>query len=133
MSIVDNRAKDVRCYDRYTFVEKLQTISTKFRLQQASGDFPANFMRHYYDVYQLLRREDVQKFAATQRYKDHKAKRFRGGDNQNIAENRAFIMIDPATRRLYSEAYARTSALYYGKAPTFEEILRLLKGWADRL
>ena len=134
VSIVDNRAKDVRCYDyRYTFVEKLQTISTKFRLQQASGDFPANFMRHYYDVYQLLRREDVQKFAATQRYKDHKAKRFRGGDNQNIAENQAFIMIDPATRRLYSEAYARTSALYYGKAPTFEEILRLLKGWADRL
>jgi predicted nucleotidyltransferase component of viral defense system len=134
VSIVDNRAKNVRCYDyRYTFVEKLQTISTKFRLQQASGEFPANFMRHYYDVYQLLQREDVRKFTGTQRYKDHKAKRFRGGDNQNIAENQAFIMTDPATRKLYSNAYTRTSALYHGKKPTFEEILRLLRAWADRL
>ena len=34
VDIVDSRAKGVACYDpRYTFVEKLQTISTKFRKQ----------------------------------------------------------------------------------------------------
>ena len=41
VSIVDNRAKAVACYDPgYTFVEKLQTVSTKFRQQQASKEFP---------------------------------------------------------------------------------------------
>lgn len=50
--LTDNRAVDVRCYDPgYTLVEKLQTISTKYRRQQASGEMPTNFMRHYYDVY----------------------------------------------------------------------------------
>jgi len=35
VDIIDNRAKAVPCYDpRYTFVEKLQTVSTKFRHQQ---------------------------------------------------------------------------------------------------
>ena len=39
--IIDNRAKGVPCYDpAYTFVEKLQTVSTKFRQQRASKDFP---------------------------------------------------------------------------------------------
>ncbi len=36
VDIIDNRANSVACYDpRYTFVEKLQAISTKFRRQQA--------------------------------------------------------------------------------------------------
>src|SRR5580704_3960996 len=56
VDIIDNRAKGVACYDPgYTFVEKLQTISTKFRLQQQTGDSPINFMRHYSDVYNLVR------------------------------------------------------------------------------
>ena len=55
VEIVDNRAKGIPCYHPgYTFVEKLQTISTKYRTQQESGSFPVNFMRHYYDVYCLL-------------------------------------------------------------------------------
>ncbi len=55
VEIIDNRAKAVPCYDSgYTLVEKIQTISTKYRKQQESGEFPANFMRDYYDVYSLL-------------------------------------------------------------------------------
>ena len=54
VEIIDNRAKGVACYDPgYTFVEKLQTVSTKFRLQQGSKGSPINFMRHYYDIYSL--------------------------------------------------------------------------------
>jgi hypothetical protein len=69
---------DVACYDPcYTFVEKLQTVSTKFRRQQESGEFPANFMRHYYDIYKLLRLPEVQRFIGTLEYKAHKEKRFR--------------------------------------------------------
>ena len=63
VDIIDNRAKAVPCYDPgYTFVEKLQTISTKFRLQQATKDRPIDFMRHYYDVYGLLQRPEVKAF-----------------------------------------------------------------------
>jgi len=63
VAFIDNRALGVPCYSpAYTFVEKLQTVSTKFRNQQAlqaSGadaaeSFPKNFLRHYYDLYCLL-------------------------------------------------------------------------------
>jgi hypothetical protein len=124
IDIIDNQAKGVACYDpRYTFVEKLQTISTKFRVQQKSGEAPAGFMRHYYDVYSLLQRRDVQKFIGRDAYKTHKAKRFRGADNTNIAQNEAFILSDTETRKTYADAFAASSALYYGDKPTFEEIL----------
>ena len=63
VEIIDNRAKAVACYDPgYTLVEKLQTISTKYRRQQERGDMPVDFMRHYYDVYSLLRQPSVQAF-----------------------------------------------------------------------
>jgi Nucleotidyl transferase AbiEii toxin, Type IV TA system len=132
--IIDNRAKGVPCYDpRYTFVEKLQTISTKFRQQQVSKESPIDFMRHYYDAYNLLRRNDVQDFIGTEAYKAHKKKRFRPGDNPNITQNQAFILADPATRELYAKAYAESSSLYFGKKPTFDETLAEFGKWATRL
>jgi nucleotidyltransferase AbiEii toxin of type IV toxin-antitoxin system len=134
VDIIDNRAKGVACYDPgYTFVEKLQTISTKFRLQQATKDRPIDFMRHYYDVYGLLRRPEVKAFIGTEAYKAHKAKRFRRADNQNIAENEAFTLSDEPTRKAYAKAYADTSALYYGDPPTFDQILEEIAAWSDRL
>lgn len=96
VDVIDNRAKGVACYDPgYTFVEKLQTVSTKFRLQQVKKDSPIDFMRHYYDVDGLLQRPEVQAFIGTDAYKAHKTKRFRSGDNPNIAENQAFVLTDP--------------------------------------
>jgi hypothetical protein len=123
--IIDNRAKGVACYDpRYTFVEKLQTISTKFRQQQASQESPINLMRHYYDVYSLLQRPDVQAFIGTAEYHAHKKKRFRGADNPDIAQNQAFILSDAKTRETYAKAYVESTALYFGDKPTFEQILK---------
>jgi hypothetical protein len=134
VSIIDNRAKTVACYDPgYTFVEKLQTVSTKFRLQQATKDRPIDFMRHYYDVYGLLQRPEVQTFIGTEAYTAHRTKRFRGGDNPNIAQNEAFILSDEATRKAYAKAYEDTSALYYGDPPTFDQILKEIAVWRDRL
>jgi Nucleotidyl transferase AbiEii toxin, Type IV TA system len=134
VEIIDNRAKGVACYDpRYTFVEKLQTISTKFRQQQDSKTFPINFMRHYYDVYSLLRRPEVLPFIGTADYHAHKKKRFRGGDNPKIAENQAFILADPTARQAYAKAFADSSALYYGDKPTFEQILKDIGTWIERL
>jgi hypothetical protein len=132
--IIDNRAKDVACYDPgYTFVEKLQTVSTKFRQQQSSKEFPINFMRHYYDIHSLLQRLEVQAFIGTAGYHAHKKKRFRGGDNPNIAENQAFVLADPESRKGYAKAFAESSALYYGEKPTFEQILEEIGKWIDRL
>jgi hypothetical protein len=134
VDVTDNRARGVACYDaRYTFVEKLQTVSTKFRLQQQSCDFPANFMRHYYDIWSLLQRKDVQAFVGTQEYKAHKAKRFRQGDNPDVTENQAFILSDPNTRDEYEKAYNATPALYYGKKPSFDEVLKTIARWGSKL
>jgi len=127
VEIIDNRARDVACYHPgYTFVEKLQTISTKYRQQQESGAFPVNFMRHYYDVYCLLQAPDVQAFIGTAAYHDHKQKRFRTGDNPRIAENEAFLLTAPDVRRIYQQAFAQTATLYYQAQPTFDEILQAI-------
>ena len=132
--ILDNRAKAVPCYNAgYTFVEKLQTISTKFRKQQADGTDPIEFMRHYYDVHELLQQPDVQGFIGTDAYKAHKHARFRQGDNQNIAENDAFLLSDAKTRVQYANAYERSSDLYYAGKPSFEQILSEIGKWAVRL
>lgn len=134
VDVIDNRAKAVPCYDPgYTFVEKLQTVSTKFRKQQADRSDPIGFMRHYYDIYELLRRLEVQKFIGTDAYKTHKQARFRKDDNQNIAENEAFILSDAKTRALYTGAYERSSALYYAGRPTFVQILAEIKKSIDRV
>jgi hypothetical protein len=63
VEIIDNRAIAVVCCDAgYTLVDKLQTISSKYRKQQEGGEVPKNFMRHYYDVYCLLKQPEIQTF-----------------------------------------------------------------------
>lgn len=122
--IIDNRAVNVACYHSgYTLVEKLQTISTKYRQQQDTGTFPVNFMRHYYDVYCLLQDAETLAFIGTSEYKAHKERRFRIADNPIIAENHAFLLDNPKTRADYKTAYQSTSALYYRSQPDFDKIL----------
>ena len=134
VDIVDNRAKGVACYDPgYTFVEKLQTISTKFRRQQEKKGSPIDFMRHYYDAYSLLQRPEVQAFIGTDAYKTHKKERFRQGDDPDITNNQAFVLSDPEARAAYTKAYDATSALYYSGKPTFDQILKEFATWAKRL
>ncbi|WP_207896881.1 MULTISPECIES: nucleotidyl transferase AbiEii/AbiGii toxin family protein [unclassified Rhizobium] len=118
---------------RYTLVEKLQAISTKYRKQQETGQFPANFLRHYYDVYCLLDQPDVRAFIGTKSYIAHKQKRFPKADNQDINSNPAFSLSDPETFRLYERSYERTSALYFHGRPSLKAILVRIISYADRL
>jgi len=90
-------------------------------------------MRHYYDIYELLQRDDVQDFIGTEPYIKHKDDRFPNADNQNIGENQAFILNDADTRAQYAGAYERSSSLYYEKKPTFDEILAEIEKWIDKL
>jgi Nucleotidyl transferase AbiEii toxin, Type IV TA system len=134
IDIFDNRATAVPCYDPgYTLVEKLQTISTKFRKQRGGDGTPIEFMRHYYDIWSLLKRSDVQNFIGTKAYNVHKQTRFRRDDNQNIRANEAFLLTDAETRALYAKAYDDSSALYYADRPSFDEILAEIGNWASRL
>jgi len=121
---IDNRAVNVACYHPgYTFVEKLQTLSTKFRRQQAEAAFPSNFMRHYYDVYQLLKEPSVIAFVGTPEYKSHKATRFRAGDNPALTENEAFHLREPGVRKLYRDAFVSSLTLYYRGQPDFDDVI----------
>lgn len=132
--LVDNRAIDVPCYQPgYTLVEKLQTISTKFRKQAAEGSMPQNFLRHYYDVYCLLDDPSVQAFIGSPEYLAHKEARFPSADNKNIAENPAFHLSEPETRMLFERAYQSTRALYYRGQPAFGELMQRISDHAGRL
>ncbi len=132
--IIDNRAKGIACYHPgYTFVEKLQTISTKFRKQQADGTVPVNFMRHYYDVFCLLDCATVTDFIGTDAYHAHKTKRFGAADNPHIGENAAFRLSDPETRSIYERTYEGTASLYYREQPAFSTILARIAEHIDRL
>lgn len=124
VKFIDNRAKEVRCYAAtHTFVEKLQTISTKYRRLGESKIFPSNFLRHYYDVYCLLSMEAVQAFMRTPAYQERKIQRFRSGDEIMIARNPAFVLEKPNERELFSQEFKKTKALYYQGQPDFKHIL----------
>jgi len=124
VQVFNNRAVDVRCYaPTHTFVEKLQTISTKYRRLGEAQEFPANFLRHYYDVYCLLGLQEIQSFMQEPAYQARKAARFRSGDELLIAKNPAFILDDPAQRERFAKEYRKTSALYYHGQPDFDQML----------
>ena len=132
--LTDNRAFDVPCYEPgYTLVEKLQTISTKFRRHLEDGSMPQNFFRHYYDVYCLLGDPGVQAFIGTEAYVAHKNARFPAADNKVIAENPAFDLSNRTTRDRFARAYAATSALYYRGQPSLDDILGRIREYEDRL
>ena len=142
VAFIDNRALGVPCYSpAYTFVEKLQTVSTKFRNQQAlqakgadvAESFPKNFLRHYYDLYCLLQSPEVQAFIGGSEYQARKRARFPKADNLDIASNEAFRLSDPQVRQLYTHKYEETEGLYYiGQVP-FDVILQSIALHSSRL
>lgn len=135
IKIADNRAIDVPCYHPgYTFVEKLQTVATKYRKEQESGIANLNFMRQYYDLYCLLESEQVQKFIGTKAYQEHKAARFPKADlNVPLNQNEAFLLSNAGIKTEFIKRYKATSALYYRGQPPFEEVLERIENYLDRL
>ncbi|MFT3932158.1 MAG: nucleotidyl transferase AbiEii/AbiGii toxin family protein [Chitinophagaceae bacterium] len=135
IQIIDNRAIDVPCYHpAYTFVEKLQTIATKYRKEQETGEPNPNFMRQYYDVYCLLNEKMVQDFIKTEDYQIHKKARFPKVDYEiPIAQNEAFILSNEKIKSDFAQRYKATAALYYKGQPFFDEILERIRSFADKL
>lgn len=135
IAIKDNRAIDIPCYlPGYTFVEKLQTVTSKFRVEQESGKEGQNFMRQYYDVSSLLKNPEVDKFIGTDEYHAHKERWFSTKDKETpIKENEAFRLSDPKLRKRFKTRYQSTQKLYYNGQPDFEELLSVIEENLDRL
>lgn len=131
LKVADNRATNVPCYNpEYTFVEKLQTVVKKFRQFKDTGTLSRNFLRHYYDIHQLLDLPEVQAFVGTEPYREHKKKRFRS-ENLNVAESGAFQLADSTVRKQFEEEYTKTAALYYrGQVPLKDILARIQKDLA---
>jgi hypothetical protein len=134
VEIIDNRACDVACYlPGYTFVEKLDAISRKFQQEQLGKILPVNFIRHYYDVYQLLGDQSVLDFIGTKAYHDHKAVRFRNSEDVALEKNEAFILSSASTRKKYAQEYLRTKVLYYAGFPSFDLIVERIQSHLPQL
>ncbi len=135
IDLIDNRAVDILCYDyRYTFVEKLQTIATKFRKEMTTGEVATNYMRQYYDVYCLLGDEAVQAFIGTAPYLEHKLRRFPKTDFEiPVSKNEAFLLSNKDTREAFRKRYEKSKSLYYKGQPSFDEIFQRIADFKERL
>ena len=134
LEVTDNRALDIPCYlPGYTLIEKLSAISRKYRQEQEGKILPLNFIRHYYDVYQLLADDSVLEFIGTEPYQEHKAARFQKSDETDLSKNEAFVLKDKETRRRYADEYSRTKTLYYDNSPSFDTILERIKHNLEKL
>lgn len=133
--VIDNRALDIACYHPgYTFVEKLQTVATKFRQEQETKEERQNLMRQYYDIFSLLGNDEVKNFIGTEEYLEHKKERFPKVDfDIPIAENEVFLLNNPELRNRFIQRYKATATLYYKGQPDFEEMLTEISKWVEKL
>jgi hypothetical protein len=129
IEIIDNRAKNIPCYHPgYTFIEKMQTIATKFRNEQESGKEGSNLMRQYYDLYSLLSNQKVLDFIDTEEYHKHKIRRFPKKDFEiPTAKNEAFVLNNLELRERFRKRYEATKSLYYKGQPAFDDVLMRIR------
>lgn len=90
-------------------------------------------MRHYYDVYCLLKEPSILNFIGTADYHAHKSKRFRDADHKIIHENEAFTLTDPIIRNEFKHAYEESRTLYYQGQPDFDEVVALIQKHVHQL
>ncbi|HXW93868.1 MAG TPA: nucleotidyl transferase AbiEii/AbiGii toxin family protein [Terriglobales bacterium] len=129
----DNRALEVPCYNpEYTFVEKVQAVVRRYGQFKGTGKVPTNFLRHYYDIHQLLDVEAVQKFIGTKEYWEHKKKRFKSLD-MDVAKSGAFSIEETNVRKQFEAEYLKTAPLYYRGQVSLETILARIQKDVARL
>lgn len=137
VDVKDNSAKGVICYEpKHTFVEKLQAVVKKFKQykdgKKGKGNLPENFIRHYYDLFQLIDRKDVQDFIGTPQYNEFKKERFKSLDNK-VSNSDAFKLSNAEDKTIFEKEYNRSSDLYYRGRPTLDEILQRFAKDLERL
>lgn len=131
---INNKAIEVKCYiPEFTFVEKLQAITTKFRKYKETGIFEKNFLRHYYDVYCLLDMPEIQSFISTPDYQKRKKERFPKADNpENLNSNLAFKFEDAKDFEILNSNYVSTKGLYYQGQPIFKDVIEKIRNYSAK-
>jgi len=124
LGLTNNIAIGVKCYlPEFTFVEKLQAITTKVRKQKETGVFGPNFLRHFYDIHQLFQLPRVKRFIGSHEYFKHKDDRFSTSDEKDLMVNLAFnLESDPDLFEEYKKEFLRIRTLFISGFPSFEEI-----------
>ena len=97
-----------------------------------SGKVPTNFLRHYYDIHQLLDVKAVQQFIGTPEYLAHKRKGFKSLD-QDVAKSGAFTIEDQRIRKQFETEYSKTAPLYYRGQIPLDKILTRIQQDLTRL
>jgi hypothetical protein len=95
--------------------------------------FPVNFLRHYYDVYQLLAHDRILNFIGSDAYYEHKEKRFRSSDEKILSKNDAFMFPNEDVKNMYEIKYRDKASLYYEEQPPFNCILERIWLHMDKL
>jgi hypothetical protein len=113
-------------------VEKVQAVVRKYGQFKGTGKVPTNFLRHYYDIHQLLDEEAVQKFIGTPEYLEHKKKRFKSLDH-DVAKSGAFTLDDKNIRKQFEAEYSKTAPLYYRGQIPLDKILARIQQYLARL
>ena len=133
IDVVDNRAKQVKCYcPEYTFIEKLQAVSSKVRRQQETGAFGTNFLRHFYDLNKLLQLKQVKDFIGTKEYLSYKEEVFRNTDNPDFTKNLAFNLDSDSTLFAeYEKRFRDINSLFIDGSISFATIYKELTKYKD--
>lgn len=137
LDVTDNRARGVLCFNpEYTFVDKLQTISRRFRQHKARNDpkrdRPREFLRHYYDLHMLLGVGRVRNFIGSEEYAAYKAEKLRGADAEAFASKQPFMFEDAETFVLFDKEFEAMNTLLLSKGPSFKEVVTRLREHAAR-
>ena len=99
-----------------------------------TGVAVTNYMRQYYDVYSLLADRAIQDFVGTEEYCQHKKLRFSDEDfDLPIYKNEAFFLSDPWVREKLQKRYELTKTLYYKGQPAFDDILKRILEFVNKL
>lgn len=136
LDVFDNRAPRVPCFNpEYTFVDKLQTISRRYRQHKSRGeerDRPREFLRHYYDLYMLLGMERVNAFIGTPDYDKYKVEKLKGLDAAAFASKKPFTLDEDGTFDLFEKEFASMNTLLLSKGPSFKEVAERLRKYAPK-
>ena len=101
--------------------------------KQKNIESPINFIRHYYDVHQLLNTDRVQQFLKTEAYKSYKVEKFGTLDEPDLTKNPAFQLSMPGEIDKFSALYHKKAEIYFGAIPAFKEIIQNIKSHARKL
>lgn len=125
LDVIDNRALAIKCFSpEYTFVDKLQTISKRYRLFKERNDAPRKFLRHYYDLYMLLELDRVMGFIGSTEYNTYKDMKLKTKDLETFKSRAPFHIDDPVIYQLFEKEYQAVKALFWFQpGPKFKDVI----------